>query len=124
MGLTISKIMLSNPTRNDLASVEAEVFADTGGLHLCIPNHVRLQLNLDRVGDREVTLPDGSKQLVPYVGPIKLEFMNRSGFTGALVLGNQVLIGTIPMKDMDLVVIPSTRTLAVHPDRLIIPASG
>jgi hypothetical protein len=37
------------------------------------------------------------------------------GFAGALVLGNQVLLGAIPMEDMDLVVIPSTRTLAVNP---------
>jgi len=39
----------------------------------------------------------------------------RVGFVGALVLGNQVLLGAIPMEDMDLVVVLSTRRLAVNP---------
>ena len=48
-------------------------------------------------------------RLVPYVGPVEIRFKNRVGLTGALVLGDQVLIGAIPMEDMDLIVIPSTR---------------
>ncbi|MEK7813039.1 MAG: clan AA aspartic protease, partial [Candidatus Desantisbacteria bacterium] len=53
--------------------------------------------------------------LVAYVGPIELRFKNRIGFTGALVMGNQVLLGAIPMEDMDLVIVPRTRTLTVNP---------
>ena len=48
--------------------------------------------------------------------PVEIRFKNRIGFTGALVLGNQVLFGAIPMEDMDLIVIPSTRTLDVNPN--------
>ena len=58
----------------------------------------------------------GSKKLVPYVGPIDLHFKNRIGFAGALVMGDQVLLGAIPMEDMDLVIIPKTRTLDINPD--------
>ena len=36
-------------------------------------------------------------------------------WTGALVTGDQVLVGAIPMEDMDLVVVPRTRTLDVNP---------
>ncbi len=32
-----------------------------------------------------------------------------------MVLGDEVLLGAIPMEDMDLVVHPATRTLAVNP---------
>jgi hypothetical protein len=62
-----------------------------------------------------VTLADGSQKSVPYVGPIEIRFKNRTGFAGALVMGDQVLVGAIPMEDMDLVVIPKTRTLDVNP---------
>jgi len=62
-----------------------------------------------------VTLADGSKKRVPYVGPIEVRFKNRVGFAGALVMGDQVLVGAIPMEDMDLVVVPRTRTLDVNP---------
>ncbi len=52
-----------------------------------------------------MTLADGSRQLVSYVGPIEIRFQNRVGFVGALVMGDQVLLGVIPMEDMDLVIL-------------------
>ncbi len=64
---------------------------------------------------KEVTLADGSCKLAPYVGPIELRFKNRVGFAGVLVMGDQPLLGTIPMEDMDMVIIPKTRTLDVNP---------
>ena len=60
-------------------------------------------------------LPTGSTKTVPYVGPVELRFKNRSGYVGAIVLGDQVLLGAIPMEDLDLVVIPKTRTVDVNP---------
>ncbi len=56
-----------------------------------------------------------AKNLVPNVGPIELRFKNRIGFSGALIMGGQVLLGTIPMEDMDLIVILETRTINVNP---------
>jgi len=115
MGLVNGKLLLKNPRIPDLKPVEVEALADTGALHLCIPDHVRIQLQLDAIDSKEVTLADGTTKLVPYVGPIELRFKNRVGFVGALVMGDQVLLGAIPMEDMDLVVIPKTRTLEVNP---------
>jgi clan AA aspartic protease len=89
--------------------------ADTGAVHLCIPEHVRIQLALDEIDRKEVTIADGSKRLVPYVGPIEVRFKTRVGFVGALVMGDQTLLGAIPMEDMDLIVIPNTRTIDVNP---------
>jgi hypothetical protein len=81
-----------------------------------------VQLNLKEMERREVTLADGRK-LVPYVGPVEVRFANRRCFTGAMVLGDEVLLGAIPIEDMDLVVVPSTRTLSVNPSSPNIPSS-
>ena len=116
MGLVNGKILLKNPRRPKLAPVEVIALADSGAVHLCIPEHIQIQLKLEAIDDKEVTLADGSKRLVPYVGPIELRFKNRVGFAGALVMGDQVLLGAIPMEDMDLIIIPKTRTLDVNPD--------
>ena len=62
-----------------------------------------------------MTLADGRLARVPYVGPVELRFGNRTGFTGALVMGEQPLLGAIPMEDMDLVVVPKTREVIVNP---------
>jgi len=115
MGLVNGQLILKNPRLPALNPVEVTALADTGALHLCIPEHVRLQLELEAIDSKEVTLADGSRKLVPYVGPIEIRFKNRIGFAGALVLGDEVLLGAIPMEDMDLIVIPRTRTLAVNP---------
>jgi len=115
MGLVKAKLALKNPRRPELEPVEVDALADSGAVHLCIPAHVQLQLGLQEITQKEATLADGSKKLVPYVGPVELHFKNRVGFTGALVLGDEVLLGAIPMEDMDLVIIPRTRSLDVNP---------
>ena len=115
MGLTNAKIQLRNPRRPELEAVESDALADTGAIHLCIPPHMQMQLRLDEADAKEVTLADGSRQLVPYVGPIELRYGNRIGFTGALVMGDTPLLGAIPMEDMDLVVVPRTRQVIVNP---------
>lgn len=116
MGLVNATVTLSNPRHPDLEALEVEALADTGAIHLCIPEHLMYQLKLDVLDEREITLADGSRRKVPYAGPVQMKFSNRTGLTGALVMGDQVLFGVVPMEDMDLVVIPGTRTLAVNPD--------
>ena len=116
MGLTNAKIQLRNPTLPELEPVEVDALADTGSVHLCISVHTQIQLKLDQVDEKEVTLADGRRKLVPYVGPIELRYMNRTGFSGALVMGDQHLLGVIPVEDMDLVLVPKTRTIVVNPE--------
>jgi clan AA aspartic protease len=115
VGLIRARVTLTNPRRADLQPVEVDALADSGSVHLCIPPHVQLQLGLEEVTKKEVTLAEGGKKLVPYVGPVEVHFKNRVGFAGALVMGDEVLLGAIPMEDMDLVVIPKTRILDVNP---------
>jgi len=115
MGLVNGKVLLKNPRLPEVSGIEVLALADSGAVHLCIPEQVRRQLRLDAIAEKEVTLADGSTKLVPYVGPVEIRFKNRVGFAGALVMGDQVLLGAIPMEDMDLVVIPKTRTLDVNP---------
>ena len=123
MGLTYAKVTLKNPRQPDLAAIEVSVLADSAAVHLCIPVQIQSQLGLEEVGKKEATLADGSKKLVPYVGPVQLQFKDRVGFAGALVLGDEVLLGAIPMEDMDLIIIPKTRTLDVNPASPIIATS-
>ena len=115
MGLVNAKIILKNPRDNKIKPIEVNSLVDTGAIHLCIPEHIRIQLKLEEISKKDATLADGKEILVPYVGPIEIHFKGRVGFTGALVLGDQVLLGAIPMEDMDLVVIPKLRMIDVNP---------
>jgi clan AA aspartic protease len=108
-------LTLINLRKPEQAGVIVEALADTGAVYLIIPEHVQLQLGLEEQSRKEVTLADGSKKMVPYVGPIEVRFKNRVAYVGAIVMGDQVLLGAIPMEDMDLIVIPHQRRVEVNP---------
>ena len=115
MGLTYSKIKLSNPRLPELHSIELNSLVDTGALMLCIPQSIAFQLELVELDKRPVTIADGTSHQVPYVGPVRVDFENRFCFVGALVIGDETLLGAVPMEDMDLVVHPATQKLMSNP---------
>ena len=121
MGHVFAEIDLSNPRELELDPVRVKALADRGALMLCIPEHVALQLKLETESLREVSVADGRKRNVPYVGPIRVGFGKRFCYVGALVLGDEVLLGSVPMEDMDLVISPSRREVTVDPASPNIP---
>ena len=118
-----TKISLSNAREAGLEPLEVEALADTGAAMLCVPDHVAGQLRLAVLEQREVTTADGRKRQCDYVGPVHVRFGNRSCFVGALVSGDSVLLGAIPMDDMDLVIHPLCRTVTVNPKSPDIPSA-
>jgi clan AA aspartic protease len=124
MGIIRTNLWLRNPTAGTtLAPIEVNALVDTGAVHLCIPEHLAIQLDLQELERREVMLANGHRIAVPYVGPLEVSFKNRRCFTGAMVLGDEPLLGAIPMEDMDLVVVPSRQTVDVNPQSPNIPMS-
>lgn len=116
MGYVYASISLKNPRLSELKPIQIQALVDTGALMLCLPEHICLQLQLETNSEREITTADGRNQIVPYVGPIELIFENRSCYVGALVLGDEPLLGAIPMEDMDLIISPSLRKVVVNPE--------
>ena len=121
MGLVYSTITLSNPVKPKLKPVDTKCLADSGSTYLVIPQHVATQLQLKTLETREATLADGSSHTVPYAGPVMVNFKNRNCFVGALIMGDEVLLGAVPMEDMDLVIIPKLLKLTVNPASPNIP---
>ena len=123
MGMINAEIELSNPSQPGLSPLSVQALVDTGAMTICIPEHVAVQLKLPEIEKREVTTADEKPHVVPYVGPIQIRFQKRTCFTGALVIGDSVLLGAVPMEDMDLVVEPSLQTITVNPKSPNIPSA-
>jgi len=123
MGITYADIRLANDARDDLEELDVSAVVDTGALHLCIPEHVAMQLQLKTRKQREVQTADGKSHMVDYVSPVRISMLNRECVTGALVFGNQVLLGAIPMEDMDLIIEPGKFRVSVNPLSPNIPLS-
>ena len=114
MGMVYADLILSNPAEG--IEIKAHALVDRGSLLMCIPEHLAIQLKLEELEKREVVLANGHRQLCPYVGPLEIRFKNRRCFAGALVLGNEPLLGAVPMEDMDVLVHPALRALIVNPE--------
>ena len=95
--------------------MNVRALADTGAVTLYIPQDMADQLQLEAETVREMRAADGSIASVPYMGPIEVSFGTRGCYVGALVLGDEVQLGSIPMEDMDLIVNPSRREVTVDP---------
>ena len=116
MGLIYADLLLANPSNDELQPISAKALVDTGALFLCIPQHIASQLKLKEFDKREVTIADGSVKLCSYVGPILLKFANRQCLTGALVLGEKVLLGAVAIEEMDLIIHPAQLKLITNPE--------
>lgn len=115
MGLVYAELMLKNPSDPSLQPINVTALVDSAASFLCVPPHVALQLKLPELHKRETTMADQSKKLCPYVGPVYVKFQNRECLVGAMVLGEQVLLGVLPMEDMDVQIDPRARQLIANP---------
>ncbi len=115
MGLIYGSFTLRNPRKSGLAPRLVRALVDTGTNVLCIPPFLAAELEFDETEKRQVTLADAARHWVPYVGPVQLSFGKRHSFGGALVLGDEVLVGAIALQDLDLILVPALETVTVHP---------
>jgi len=123
MGIIYQHIRLANFGRDDIEEIDANALVDSGAAELCIPQHIANQLRLKQLEEREVRIANGDRMLVPYVGGVRVEVFGRQTVTSAVVIGDQVLLGAIPMEAMDLVIHPRSLTLMPNPDSPNVPAS-
>ncbi len=123
MGILFQHIRLANAARPDLEEVDASALVDSGAADLCIPELVAKQLRLEKIEDRMISVADGRQIVVDYVGPIRVEVFGRNTFTGAMVTGNQVLLGAIPMESLDVLIDPRRHQLIPNPAHPNIPGA-
>jgi len=88
---------------------------------MSIPEHIKVQLDLDIVDYREAELANGKVEKLPVAGPIEIVFKNRRAVINAFVTGNEVLLGAIPMEELDVIIDPKKQTLDVNPENPNMP---
>ena len=79
-------------------------------------------LGLGIQGTHQARLADGAAQHYDMTEPVHVQWKNRDSICRALVLPNasNVLLGAIPLEDMDLMVNPSKQELVgIHGDEIL-----
>jgi clan AA aspartic protease len=99
--------------------MEVRAMVDSGAMTLTISEKIAQQLGLRVEKQQEVVLADGSFRRCDYAGPVFIHFENRIACCLALILpgADEVLLGVIPIEEMDVIIDPIDQKLKVHPDR-------
>jgi clan AA aspartic protease len=115
MGLVRADFVLINRFTNKTVTVTALV--DTGATDVFITSEVAHKLGLDpeELAQVYVTLADGRRVAAPRLPGVEIHFGNRSCFANIFVMGDECLVGVIPLEAMDLIVDPKSLTLGVNP---------
>ena len=105
-------------TSDEVRSMKVTALVDSGAAMLAINESIRVQLGLMKVEERLAELADGSVQKFDVVGPIEVRIPHRRCSVDAMVLpgDSEVLLGAIPMEDMDLIIEPKAQTIRIRPD--------
>jgi clan AA aspartic protease len=129
MGVIYAEITLINAIDLGLAKrhiigeeevkrINVNMLVDTGSVYMCINENVQAQLQLSVVEKRKGQLADGRIVEYDVVGPIEVRFKNRRCVVDAMVLpgDNELLLGAIPLEDMDVLIHPYRQELIVNPE--------
>jgi len=94
-----------------------KALVDSGAYMLAVTENIRLQLSLRKLGEQIAELADGSRNLLDVVGPVEIRFVNRRATVDAMVLPDEaeVLLGSIPLEDLDVQIDPKQQQLVVNP---------
>ena len=104
--------------QNEIRKINVIALVDSGSVMMAINETTKTQLGLKVRDTRSAELADGTIRELEVVGPIEVRFKNRFSITNAMVLpGNQeILLGAIPMEEMDVLIHPSKKELIVNPE--------
>jgi clan AA aspartic protease len=101
----------------DVKKVRINALVDTGAYMLTINETVKAQLDLPFIENQIGQLADDTLIEVEIVGPVEIRFENRRTTVDAVVMPGEteVLLGSIPLEDMDVLVDPRQQKLVVNP---------
>jgi clan AA aspartic protease len=106
----------------EVRETAVRALVDTGAGSLVINDWVQAKLGLTVKGLKRVTLGNNTKEVCKVTEPVEVHWKDRQTTCPALVIPGDgaVLLGVIPLEDMDLVVDPKQQELVgAHGDEAI-----
>ena len=133
MGEVVEKITIKNGgdlvrvrdgliPEHGVRSVTVNAIVDTGAMTLIIGENLRKELGLALIGTKTANLAGGVKSICKITEPVQIFWNDRSSSVQAYVLPdeNDVLLGVIPLEEMDLIVDPlKQKLIGAHGDEII-----
>ena len=99
-------------------SVPIRALVDTGATEVFVTPEIARQLGFDpeEFSQKPVVVADGREVFVPCLAPVEIRWAeDRWVCTEVLVMGDECLVGVIPLEAMDLVVDPKRLQVVPNP---------
>ena len=110
-------------SKDEVRRYEADALVDTGAVSSVIPVNVMKILGLLSRGERVAEYADGRRDIVELTEPIIFDIIGRETEEGAMVLGDEVIIGQTILEVLDLLVDCNNRKVIpnpAHPDQPVV----
>lgn len=134
MGMIKKKVKITNSAdlikskagiipADKIRSVEVEAIIDSGARMLCLPADLTETLGLEIVDKRTVRYANGDKDIKNIGSTVKFELMGRQTECRVLIEkpGAPVLVGQIPLEDLDFLIDMTKEDLVVNPESPFMP---
>ena len=97
----------------EIRQTTVQALVDTGAPTLIINEDTRQKLGLELCGAKPVRMANGVKETAKIAEPVEIHWENRKMTCQPRVLpgARRILLGAIPLEDMDLMVDPTTQVL-------------
>lgn len=102
-----------------IRKIDLQIRVDPKSLLLSINESIQEMLGLPIIDYRIAELANGQKARLPVVGPVEIRYLDRSSTGSAYVLpgDSELLLGVIPLEEMDLWINPNRNVLTpIHPE--------
>ncbi len=109
--------------KEEIRTYEADALVATGAVSSVVPQNVMAQLGLQSDGQRVAEYADGRNDVVDLTEPITFEIIGRRTTEGAMVLGDEVIIGQTVLEVLDLLVDSNNHKVIpnpAHPDQPVV----
>ena len=119
----LSRLRRGEIAKQEVRIYEADALIDTGAVSSVVPLNVMQQLGLLAQDQRVAQYADGSTETVDLTEPIIFDIFGRKSTEGAMVLGDEVIVGKTILKVIDMQVDCANQKLVpnpAHPDQPIV----
>lgn len=105
--------------KSQIRKHEVDILVDTGAYNLSINENLAAQLGLEVIGAQSFELADGEIKKFPVAEPVEIRFKNRTTSCNPIILpgDTEMILGCIPLEDMDVVLDPRREVMELPPDR-------
>ena len=106
---------------DDVRSVTVKAIVDTGAYTIMIDDQTMKKLGLGVSGEQKVKIASGERLACPLTTPVEINWKDRQSVMRAIAVPGlpQVLLGLLPLEEMDLVVHPNKQELVgAHGDTI------